>query len=59
MTYIEGRGVVMTKTFLLMTFNYKLPSLRRIVNKIYDNHFDFLFNLNFKTVILFLVQFRG
>ena len=61
MTYIEGRGVMRTKTFLLMTLIIIKSSYRHLEEKStkYENHFDFLSNLNFKTVILFLVQFQG
>ena len=61
MTYIEGIGVKMTKKFFSTTFNFIIKTSCRHLEENstkYDNHFDLSSNLEFKTVISFLVQFQ-
>ena len=58
---IEGKGVEMTKKIFSRHLIIIITSYRHLEENStkYDNHFDFLSNLDFKPVILFLVQFQG
>ena len=59
-TYIEGIGVKMAKYFSQRHLIIIKTSYRHLEENStkYDNHFDISFNLEFKKVILFLVQFQ-
>ena len=61
MTCIEGIGVKLTKKFFQRHLIIIKPSYRHLEENStkYDNHFNFSSNLDFKTIILFLVQFNS